>query len=84
MSNVVVISKRAKKFLGRVRDRKLRERLEEKIDSLARHPLISNSEKIQGEDHTYRIRVGNYRILYDYTPGLILVIDIGHRREVYR
>jgi mRNA interferase RelE/StbE len=40
----------------------------------------------RGPDGTYKVRVGDYRILYDIEDDqlLILVVKAGHRREVYR
>jgi mRNA interferase RelE/StbE len=42
--------------------------------------------KLQGEASAWRIRVGDYRILYTIEDRrlVVLVIKIGHRREVYR
>jgi mRNA interferase RelE/StbE len=39
-----------------------------------------------GHPNRYRIRVGDYRIIYEVNDGIItvLVLAIGHRREVYR
>jgi mRNA interferase RelE/StbE len=42
-------------------------------------------EKLTGEDDLYRIRVGEYRIIYSIDGGrlIVLVLLIGHRRDVY-
>ena len=47
-----------------------------------RHP--PGSKKLQGADDLYRIRVGNYRVIYRVEEILlvVLVIDVGHRRDV--
>ena len=63
--------------------------IKEKLLILAENPDIvkSNIKKLAGtkEDY-YRLRVGNYRIIYEKrdTDLIILVIRIGHRREVYQ
>jgi mRNA-degrading endonuclease RelE of RelBE toxin-antitoxin system len=46
---------------------------------------LSEVEKLTGQD-AYRLRVGDYRILYEVQEKilLVLVVKIGHRREVYR
>ena len=46
----------------------------------------ANRKKIEGEDALYRLRVGNYRILYQVKGKilLVLVVGIGHRRDIYR
>jgi addiction module RelE/StbE family toxin len=50
------------------------------------NPRPSGAEKLTGGDDTYHIHVGDYRILYEIhdTDLMVLVIEAGHRREVYR
>lgn len=55
----------------------------QKIRSLPQ-PRISGEEKLTGFPNVYRVRVGNYRIVYRKTAGAIDVALIRHRREVYR
>jgi len=57
-----------------------------KIDSLANNPNPNNATKLVGEDNLYRLRVGDYRIIYTIQNEqlLILILKIGHRRDVYR
>ena len=57
-----------------------------KIDSLAIAPHPQGTVKLRGGDDLYRLRVGNYRIIYQVKNDqlLILVVKIGHRKEVYR
>ena len=61
------------------------QRITERIKELAALPRPSCSEKLAGQD-SYRIRQGDYRIVYtvDDAHRLIEIIKIGHRREVYR
>jgi len=56
-----------------------------RIDSLADNPRPSGAEKLTNEEK-YRIRQGNYRILYRVEDTIITVtiVKVGHRREVYR
>ena len=56
------------------------------IRSLAINPRPSSCIKMKGEQDTYRIRIGNYRIIYEiYDQKLvILLIHVGHRKDVYR
>jgi mRNA interferase RelE/StbE len=62
------------------------ERLQPKIDALAGEPRPNGVVKLAGEDDLYRIRVGDYRIIYCIQDEqlLILVVKIGHRKDVYR
>ena len=41
-------------------------------------------EKLSGYRNMYRVRVGNFRIVYRKTTNEIVVIQVGHRREIYR
>lgn len=60
-------------------------RVIERIQSLAVNPRPPGHQKLSGHDQ-YRIRQGDYRILYTIDdPGRVVeIIKIGHRREVYR
>lgn len=57
-----------------------------KIEKLASNPVPMGSEKLKGSDDIYRIRQGDYRILYTILEKklIVLILKIGHRREVYR
>jgi mRNA interferase RelE/StbE len=67
-------------------DRQTRGRIASRIEALAENPHPQGTKKIEGEDDLYRLRVGDYRILYQVETKvlLVLIIGIGHRREVYR
>jgi len=62
-----------------------RRRMVAKITSLARDPRPPGSEKLSGHDR-YRLRQGNYRILYEIQDLdlIVVVVKVGHRRDVYR
>ena len=55
------------------------------IELLSENPRPPLSVRIKGSEFL-RVRVGDYRILYSINTGrlIILIIDIGHRREIYR
>jgi mRNA interferase RelE/StbE len=81
------IKRSAARELEAVEPRALRQRLVARIRSLAAEPRpAGRAEKLAGSDSLYRVRLGDYRILYEVDdPGRRLtVIKIGHRREVYR
>lgn len=65
---------------------RIRSRVTEAIGGLAADPRPSECKKLAGKTDYYRIRVGDYRVLYEVRDSdvLVLVIKIGHRREVYR
>ena len=56
------------------------------IDSLVENPKPNGSKKLTGSASTYRIRSGDYRIIYSVfnTKLIVEVIKIGHRKDVYR
>jgi mRNA interferase RelE/StbE len=56
------------------------------IDGLATEPRPKGAIRLSGFQHAYRLRCGDYRIVYELHDDrlLVLVIRIGHRREVYR
>lgn len=64
----------------------IRKRLSRVIDGLADDPRPPGTIKLSSVEHGYRFRIGDYRIVYElYDDKLVvLVIRIGHRREVYR
>ena len=61
-------------------------RIVDAIDSLAKDPRPSGSKKLRGTDDLYRIRVGNYRVIYQVHDEalLVIIVDLGPRRDVYR
>lgn len=56
------------------------------IQSLANEPRPIGVKKLSGEKDIYRVRVGNYRVLYRIIDKIlvVVVVSVGHRREVYR
>lgn len=61
-------------------------KVSEHIDRLALEPYPTGCKKLEGAEHTYRIRIGDYRVVYTiFNDKLIVqVIKIGHRKDVYR
>jgi mRNA interferase RelE/StbE len=57
-----------------------------KIDCLEQNPIPKDSKKIKGEKALYRVRVGDYRILYFFQNVnlTVLVIRVGHRKDIYK
>ena len=60
-------------------------RILKRIDHLSQDPRPPGSEKLSGGEK-YRIRQGNYRILYTIEDVIVtvIVVKVGHRRDVYR
>ncbi len=81
----VEIARRALKSLAAL-PRKEQQRVRGAIDLLADTPRPPGCVAMRGEKSTYRVRVGDHRIVYEVHDSVlrIQVIRIGHRREVYR
>jgi mRNA interferase RelE/StbE len=86
MNYTVKVGRTVEKFLRGLTDKKLYYRLREAIDGLANEPRPADSAKLKGVDDLYRARVGDYRIVYQIRDRelLVLVVQIGLRREIYR
>jgi mRNA interferase RelE/StbE len=78
------IEKTPRKFLKTLNlsDKK---RIDVALTLLSENPIPPKAKKLAGRDG-YRIRVGDFRIIYEIQKSvlIVLVIDIGHRREIYR
>ena len=79
------VKERAAKELSRLRP-DIGRRLLQSIESLASDPRPKHSHKLSESESSYRLRVGEYRVLYqvDDEAKLVTIFKIGHRREVYR
>jgi len=82
----VEVSKRVEKFLLNLRDVALKRRLVSSMRTLADDPRPPGCIKLSGSKDIYRVRVGDYRILYQVRNSeiLVVVLEIGNRREIYR
>lgn len=80
----ILLTKSAAKELESV-PTKDRQRIVTKIGALADNPRPVGAAKLSGDDK-YRIRQGDYRILYEIVDAtlIVTVVRIGNRREVYR
>lgn len=63
-----------------------RQRIIERIRILTRDPRMSGSEKLAGYSNRYRVRQGQYRIVYliDDEHHEVTIFKVGHRKDVYR
>ncbi len=77
--------KSAKKELKKL-DKQIISRILQVVENLAKNPYSSDSKKLVASDSIYRIRVGNYRIIYKIESSVLTieVIKVVHRREIYR
>jgi mRNA interferase RelE/StbE len=82
----LVVKASAAKELDLVEPKRLRQRLVAAIASPADNPRPAGCEKLAGAEDAYRIRQGDYRAVYtiDDRARVVLLVKVGHRREVYR
>ncbi len=64
----------------------VQKRLVKRLKGLQTNPRPQGVKKLAGEDDLYRVREGNYRIIYTIRDKalIVLVLKIGDRKEVYR
>ncbi len=67
----------------RALDRQIQRRISAKIEALRDDPFPPGVQKFQGEADHWRIRVGDYRRI-EKQRVVVVIVRIGHRREVYR
>lgn len=81
----IEISESAEKYLGKI-PKKDRLKIIAKIDALEEETMPIGSKKLQGHKVLYRIRSGDYRIVYSIIKNqlIVLIVEIGHRKEIYR
>ncbi len=55
------------------------------VEELSSNPFPNQTRKLAGSEHSFRIRVGDYRIIYSVFSKVLTVeiIRVGHRRDVY-
>lgn len=86
----IAYTKAALAGLAEVEPKKIRKQVKDRIDALAANPKPAGSTKMLGAiadglNEVYRVRQGNYRIIYRIEGETeIVVLDIGHRKDIYR
>ncbi|HEY3976960.1 MAG TPA: type II toxin-antitoxin system RelE/ParE family toxin [Streptosporangiaceae bacterium] len=84
-SYTILFEARARRHLARI-DPVVRRRIAKAIDALAADPRPRGCKSLQGLPDLLRIRVGDYRIVYTVVSDahVVDVIDIDHRKDIYR
>ena len=85
MKHTVVITRSPQKALDRL-ESDMYARITRKLEELEDNPRPMGVEKLSGREDLYRVRVGNWRIVYAIQDQelIVLVVKVAHRREVYR
>lgn len=82
----LLIKPSAGKELSRLGSKTDRQRIVQRIEALAEDPRPHGAEKLAGYDDRYRIRQGNYRVVYliDDHRHEVTIFKIGDRKDVYK
>ena len=84
MKYTVLVERHAQKQIMKL-DKKLIPIIKAAIADLANNPRPYGYKKLKGEE-AYRIRIGDYRVIYEIDEDIILVtvVSVGHRKNVYK
>lgn len=84
MKYQVILPKSVQKELDRLPD-EIAARILARLSALETNPRPADVKKLRGRD-AWRIRVSDYRVIYEIQDRIlqIIIITVGHRREVYR
>jgi len=74
----------AKKQLESIEPRKIREQITRRIDALRDNPKPDRAKKLAQPQGAFRVRQGEHRIIYKVRESQIVILRIGHRKDVYR
>ena len=63
-----------------------RRRIADALEELRSHPRPAGVVKLSGDENLWRIRIGNYRVVYEIHDDrlVVLVLRVAHRKDVYR
>ena len=79
----VLIARKALKEAERIPKNYLN-KINQAIKDLELNPFPAGVKKLVGSQNSYRIRIGDYRVIYLREGNVIKIISIMHRREAYR
>ncbi len=85
MNYTILIDRKALKYLSKL-PVNLKSQIKRKIDDLANNPRPHGYKELKGAKGYFRIRSGDYRIIYKIANDILIVtvLEIGDRREIYR
>lgn len=65
-------------------DNVAKKRIKKKLEELSKNPMSLSKKLISSSLGTCRFRVGNYRIIFDIDKQNVVILRVGHRREIYK
>ena len=78
----IVLTRRALKDLKAL-DASLKKRIGKQLQKAAADPLALSRKLTNPQIGTYRLRVGDYRVIFDLQDHQMVILRVGHRREIY-
>jgi len=61
----------------------VQKRIVKKVDEFAFIGSFHGIRRLSGVDNVYRLRVGDYRVIFKFVDGIVKVLKVGHRKNVY-
>ena len=83
MSFKLIYTNKAYKDIKKL-DAIVKKRIGKKIEEYSKNPLSSSKRLTNSAIGSYRWRVGNYRVVFDIDKKNIVILRVGHRREIYK
>ena len=82
----IIVKSSAARELAALDSKLDRQRIVDAIASLAHNPRPRGCEKLSGQLDLYRVRSGNFRVVYEIMDDVLLVtvIKVGHRKNIYQ
>lgn len=79
----ILLTKRAVKDLGKLNE-DVKLRIKEKFNLLLIDPTAISKKLSSTLIGTYRLRVGDYRVIFDIDDDKVVILRIGHRKDIYK
>lgn len=79
----ILLTKRALKDLDKI-DANSRIRIAERLKELTADPFINSKKLTSSIIGTYRFRIGDFRVIFDIDDDKIVILRIGHRKDIYK
>ncbi len=85
MANAIQFTPAAARQLERL-DAPIRRRIGTAIDGLVENERPQGAKKLQGSEDLWRVRIGDYRVIYQIHDRrlLVVIVTLGHRSDIYR
>lgn len=65
-------------------DNVAKKKIKKKLEELSKNPISLSKKLINSSLGDYRYRIGNYRVVFDIDKKYIVILRVGHRKEIYR